>query len=555
MKITFTLFAFLMSLSIFGQGTGEVIITEIYNRPLKPTDDQLAAALPNNPDGADTTPNEGHTEWFQVFKTTGNDINMDGWLLIDASSMSNSTVIENFVLPANSYAVFSGFNIPDAQGGVQFDYFYEYKKPSFNNESSYADEGDTACPDGVVIMTGDSTLVDEVRYDYGYGEYIGNPDAGGCSDNETAAGFPGMGSSSRVSFMLRVDPAIMNAADNDLAENWTYSTLTYDAEGGQLGTPGVANDGGVGSGSGEVIITEYYNRPLKPTEEQLAAALPNNPSGSDATPNEGHTEWFEVYNTTNEDIDMEGWIIQDASSMSNFTLISDFVLEANSYAVFSGFNIPEAHGGVEFDYFYDYKKPSFNNESSYADEGDTACPDGVVLSNADVELVDQVLYDYGYGNYIGNEDAGNCRENSSAIGLPNANSSSKVSFALRPDPAVMNAASNDNPANWSFSATVYDEVGGQVGTPGEPNILVTSVDESVLATQFSIYPNPTGDVLNIGTSVKGKFSHQVYDLRGNLMSKASSSNNIDVSQMASGLYLIKISYEGESIVKKFNVLR
>ena len=52
----------LIACSAFGQGSGEVIITEIHNRPLKPSDAQLAAALPNNPAGADETPNEGHTD-------------------------------------------------------------------------------------------------------------------------------------------------------------------------------------------------------------------------------------------------------------------------------------------------------------------------------------------------------------------------------------------------------------------------------------------------------------------------------------------------------------
>ena len=87
-----------------------------------------------------------------------------------------------------------------------------------------------------------------------------------------------------------------------------------------------------GQGTGEVIITEIYNRPLKPTEEQLAAALANNPAGADETPNEGHTEWFEVYNTTNEPVIMDGWTLTDASSSSNVSTITNFTIEANSYA-------------------------------------------------------------------------------------------------------------------------------------------------------------------------------------------------------------------------------
>ncbi len=546
----------LIACSAFGQGSGEVIITEIHNRPLKPTDAQLAAALPNNPAGADDTPNEGHTEWFEVYNTTSQDIDMEGWILLDASSSSRVSTISNYVLPANSYAVFSGFNIPEAQGGVQFDYFYDYKEPSFNNESSYADAGDNACPDGVTILKPDSSLVDEVLYDYGYGEYINNPDAGGCMDATAAVGIPAAGSSSRVSFMLIGNPDVMNAADNDLAANWTYSTVVYDVDGGQVGTPGLPNGGFVvGGGTGEVIITEIYNRPLKPTEDQLAAALPNNPAGADTEPNEGHTEWFEIYNTTNQDVVMDGWTIGDASSSSRSSVISSFTLPANSYAVFSGFNIPEAQGGYQFDYFYDYKKPSFNNESSYADPGDKNCPDGVSLSNVDGELVDEVLYDYGYGEYIGNPDAGACMSNTAAIGMPPAMSSPQVSFMLKADPAVMNAGANDVPSNWVYSTNVYDEVGLQIGTPGLSNDAVTSSNENIyLSSKVNIFPNPGATRMNVVSDLEEDFTIQLFDVFGkNISENRIADKSIDVSQISNGMYLVKLNFESGSVTKKITV--
>ena len=244
MKKAYTLIALLFcSVFVFGQGTGEVIITEIHNRPLKPSQEQLDAALPNNPAGADTTPNEGHTEWFEIYNTTSSPVVMDGWTLTDASSSSNVSTIGSFTIAPLSYAVFAGFNIPEAQGGVAFDYFYDYKKPSFNNESSYADVGDTSCPDGVIIEKADGTLVDEVRYDYGYGNYIGNESSGSCNENETTYGLPPQNGSSKTSFMLIVDPNVMNAEANDLGSNWIYSTIVYDVDGNQKGTPGLSNDG------------------------------------------------------------------------------------------------------------------------------------------------------------------------------------------------------------------------------------------------------------------------------------------------------------------------
>ena len=117
-KIFSILFCFLIASTclIYSQGTGEVIITEIHNRPSKPTQAQLDAALPNNPPGADLTPDEGHVEWFEVLNTTNAPVVMDGWTLTDASSTSRVSTIGSFTIAANSYAVFSGFNIPAAQG-------------------------------------------------------------------------------------------------------------------------------------------------------------------------------------------------------------------------------------------------------------------------------------------------------------------------------------------------------------------------------------------------------------------------------------------------------
>lgn len=230
-------------------GTGEVIITEIHNRPQRPSAEEMTAAIPNNPGSPGNTDlrddgsgQEQHTEWFEVFNTTDSPVVMDGWVVTDASG-SGSFTIGSFTLGAGAYASFTGYDIPAAQGGVSFDYIYTYEEASFNNESSYADAGDSQCPDGLIITKADDVLVDQVLYDYGYGEYLGNASSSTrCRDNDVAIGFPGQMSNSRVSFQLVNNPAVMNAADNDNAANWSFSTNEYDSDNGQDGTPGAPND-------------------------------------------------------------------------------------------------------------------------------------------------------------------------------------------------------------------------------------------------------------------------------------------------------------------------
>ena len=231
-------------------GTGEVIITEIHNRPQRPSAAEMEVAIPNNPGSPgnedlrdDGSGQEQHTEWFEIFNTTASPVVMDGWVITDASG-SGSFTIDSFTLGAGDYAVFSGYHIPAAHGNnITYDYIYTYEEASFNNESSYADAGDSQCPDGLIITNDSNVLVDQVLYDYGYGEYLGNAGSSTrCRDNDVAIGFPGQMSNSRISFQLVNNPAVMNAVDNDIAANWSFSTNEYDTDNSQFGTPGAAND-------------------------------------------------------------------------------------------------------------------------------------------------------------------------------------------------------------------------------------------------------------------------------------------------------------------------
>lgn len=295
-------------------------------------------------------------------------------------------------------------------------------------------------------------------------------------------------------------------------------------------------------GSGEVIITEIHNRPQKPTQAQLDAAILAGGVTSDTTPNEGHTEWFEVYNTTESAVVMDGWQIIDASSSSNITTIGTFTLAANSYAAFAGFQIPDAQGGVVFDYIYDYKKPSFNNESTYSSGSTTNCPDGVILKNGNGDLVDQVIYDYGYGSYIVG-GVSNCSTNtgSTAFGFPGQNGNSKTSFMLKVT-APKTAAGNDDASNWEYSTITYDSVNGQLGTPGLSNDGATASVREDFLTNFSLYPNPSNGFINIQSKNVEISKVQLFTITGQkvLDQKGLVNGGIDVSTYSKGIYILKI---------------
>ena len=68
-------------------------------------------------------------------------------------------------------------------------------------------------------------------------------------------------------------------------------------------------------------------------------------------------------------------------------------------------------------------------------------------------------------------------------------------------------------------------------------------------SNFTIYPNPTQDLLFIETQQHIE-TVKIYNLQGQLI-KESSSNSMDVSNLNTGLYFAKIIVEGKSITRKF----
>lgn len=318
-------------------------------------------------------------------------------------------------------------------------------------------------------------------------------------------------------------------------------------------------------GTGEVIITEIHNRPEKPDQALLDAAflLPENSGSSASTSrNEAHTEWFEVYNTTGSPVVMDGWKIIDGSNNAE-TIIGTFTLAAGDYAMFTGFYIPAAQGGVVPDYVYEYKKPSFNNESTYSGGSQSNCPDGVILTTGADVLVDQVLYDYGYGSYIYDDGGGDgikshCSKNSGVtpFGFPAQGGSSKISFQL--DGGFLNAIDNDNPAYWSFTIKdglneyEYDVVNSQYGSPGEANYADPSLStDDVLANEFKVYPNPAKDYVSIQSKKKIVTSVDLYNVLGaKVLTSKLSNGRINVSSLVKGVYFMNINAEGGSATKK-----
>ncbi len=68
---------------------------------------------------------------------------------------------------------------------------------------------------------------------------------------------------------------------------------------------------------------------------------------------------------------------------------------------------------------------------------------------------------------------------------------------------------------------------------------------------FIIYPNPTSEILNIETQILNIETINIINLQGVIVKEKTNSAQIDVSDLATGVYFVQVSSEGNSVTKKF----
>jgi hypothetical protein len=168
---------------------GDIIITEVMMNPTNPDSDH---------------------EYFEVYNTTGADIDMFGWELSDPNSSAfldnnvNGTITNVTIVPANGYLVLATDGDPLVNGGVTAQYNFDGSGTGLFNTN------------GLLRLTAGTTLIDEVVW-------------------TDAATYP---LSSGVSMELSLQH--YNAIDNDDPDTWCAAVSTYGD--GDFGTPGTAND-------------------------------------------------------------------------------------------------------------------------------------------------------------------------------------------------------------------------------------------------------------------------------------------------------------------------
>ncbi|MFV5701788.1 T9SS type A sorting domain-containing protein [Flavobacterium sp. XS2P12] len=131
------------------------------------------------------------------------------------------------------------------------------------------------------------------------------------------------------------------------------------------------------------------------------------------------------------------------------------------------------------------------------------------------------------------------------------NNNGYVAFKIKTVPALVNGNEITN------SATIYFDYNQPLAT----NIAITSIQalqiqNYVFSDFFTIYPNPVKNILNIADKKQLEVSSiTIYNTLGQLVQTFINADNnttaIDVSQLKTGIYFIKINSDKESTTSKF----
>ncbi len=74
-------------------------------------------------------------------------------------------------------------------------------------------------------------------------------------------------------------------------------------------------------------------------------------------------------------------------------------------------------------------------------------------------------------------------------------------------------------------------------------------DTEIVKSEFSIYPNPFSNLLNVSTQAKVE-SLKLYNITGQLVKANKNSNSIDVSELSKGMYILEVISDSNREVKR-----
>ncbi len=377
---------------------GNIIITEFMANPGVATD--------------------ANGEWFEIYNNTGSQINLNGWILKD--NFGADTVEGDKYIAAGDYFVFCAKETLAVNGGVPTDYDYVYGTSGWG--LSFSNSGD----DRITVWDNIGQLQDSVPYNgTSWGVTNGashqlrnltddntvaanwciaqNAWPGSAGDKGTPGGTNSCGDTTKPTI---VSATAQNATQVDVLFSELVTVATCEVEGNYsinngIGNPSLATrDGGNPALVHLTVSTLTEDLLYTITISNVAdtagnAILPNSTAQftyhdyagdiviTEVMPNPAAVadnlgEWFEIYNTTNSPINLNGWAIHD--NYGQDVIEGDSIILAHDYFVFCVNDTLATNGGVPTDYNYIYSTGAGGlSLSNNTDVPYILTPQGVVI--------------------------------------------------------------------------------------------------------------------------------------------------------------------------------
>lgn len=162
-------------------------------------------------------------------------------------------------------------------------------------------------------------------------------------------------------------------------------------------------------------------------------------------------EWFEIWNSTNHDLLLNGLLLKDAGTNQHvMTSAANLVLPAKSYWLLARNGDALTNGGVSVNYIF--QNFTLSNTS-----------DQLIITAADETLIDQVSYGSGWPIASG------------------------ASMELQPD--YLSFGGNDQPEHWLPARIAFGS--GDKGSPGKANPVSSGLEEWEQGIRLDVFPNPS----------------------------------------------------------------
>ena len=310
-------------------------------------------------------PDSGEPEWFEIFNRSNNEINLKKWSFKDSYSSLHPISDDIIHLKPDSFAIIA----------ANEDFISTY--PNFNGlliiPESFPTLNNTS--DSLVILDAVTHRVDALKYssDWGYKTGVsierknpesqsGDPSNWGLSQTNDGA-TPGYENSIAIkNYDLEIDSILASSADNKLLEgdsvniqlaisnaglteinNFQIQIIIQKSEDASLhesfldttitvsefinlGESLIQNfiidsiPGGIHLITGSIILDIDENNTNNNKTCKLCVGYPENSVIINEvmySPESGESEWFEIYNLSNSQVDINGWQFRDANGKYN----------------------------------------------------------------------------------------------------------------------------------------------------------------------------------------------------------------------------------------------